>query len=221
MKTGIDAIFFDLDGTLADTAPDLGNALNRLRADEGMPPLPMEILRPQASNGTRGLLGVGFGIAPGDPDYARLADGFLGHYAQAVCQDTVLFDGVAELLTTLDTLKMPWGIVTNKPQRFTLPLLDALGLQKRCIAIVSGDSTPHLKPHPASLLLACVNAEVEPQRCMYVGDDERDIVAGAAAGMRTVAAAYGYLGSNVSPECWRADAIVQCPAEILGVLERL
>lgn len=215
----IEAVLFDLDGTLADTAPDLGAALNRLLVEEGRHELPLSESRPYTSNGTRGLLAAGFGIAPGDVAYADLARRFLKHYENALCENTVLFSEVAELLDRLDVRSIRWGVVTNKPQRFTLPLLEGLGLRQRCACIVSGDSAPHPKPHPAPLLLACVAVQARPELCLYVGDDMRDVVAGQAAGMITVAAAYGYLGIEAPVNTWQADAIVNRPSEILGLLD--
>ncbi len=214
-----DAVLFDLDGTLADTALDLGAALNRLLAEEGRAPLTPEQTRPLTSNGTRGLLGVGFGIAPGDAAYADLARRFLEHYAASVCECTVLFPGVSQLLDALDERGVRWGVVTNKPHRFTVPLLEALGLGPRCACIVSGDSTPRPKPDPGPLLLGCSTANARPQRSLYVGDDERDIVAGRAAGMLTVAAAWGYLGVDAPPDDWNAHAIIDEPPQVLDLLD--
>ena len=216
----IEAVLFDLDGTLADTAPDLSAALNRLLVEEGSPPLALEQARPHTSNGVRGLLGAGFGLTPEDAAYAAFAQRFLMHYERALCQATVLFPGIAELLAELDRRGIRWGIVTNKSQRYTLPLIEGLGLRQRSACIVSGDTAPRAKPHPAPLLLACVAAQVPPVRSLYVGDDLRDIVAGRSAGMGTVAAAYGYLGVEVPVASWQADAIVSQPEEILGLLGR-
>jgi phosphoglycolate phosphatase len=216
----IEAVFFDLDGTLADTALDLGAALNRLLVEEGRAELPAAVIRPQASNGTRGLVHLGFGITPEQAAYAGLAQRFLDFYAAAVCEHTVLFDGVADLLTMLDQRGVPWGVVTNKPQRFTLPLLDALELTSRCVCVVSGDTTARPKPAPDSLLRACQEAKVQPQRSLYVGDDERDIIAGRAAGMITAAAAWGYLGTGTLPEQWEATVVVESPAQIPALLMR-
>ncbi len=216
MKT--EAVFFDLDGTLADTTLDLGAALNQLLCEEKRPPLTAEIIRPHTSNGTRGLIGLGFGLTPEDEIYPELAQRFLKHYAASVCQHTVLFPGIPTLLDTLDTQKIPWGVVTNKPHRFTLPLLAALGLEARCACIVSGDSTPHPKPAPDPLLLACKTACVHPEQTLYVGDDMRDIVAGRAAGMVTVAARWGYLGVDEAPENWGAHYLIDTPEELLSLI---
>lgn len=216
----IEAVLFDLDGTLADTAPDLGGALNRLLVEEGRPALPLEKYRPHTSNGTRGMLAIGFDIVPADPPYADLARRFLQHYENALCEHTVLFPDIAELLSSLEARGIRWGVVTNKPQRFTLPLLEGLGLRQRCACIVSGDSTPLPKPDPAPLLLACATAKVRPSHSLYVGDDARDIVAGRAADMITVAAAWGYLGVDVPIASWQAHAIIHRPDEVLGLLDR-
>lgn len=213
-----EAVFFDLDGTLADTAPDLGSALNQLLAEHGRPALPMTTFRPHVSAGTRGMLRVGFGLAPGDPGYAELQIRFLDFYADRLCADTRLFAGMADLLDRLEHLGIAWGIVTNKPQRFTLPLVAGLGLQDRAAAIVSGDSTPRPKPAPDSLLLACSLAGVTPAQTLYVGDDLRDIEAARAAGMRSVAAAYGYLGDGPAVADWGADRIIEEPLALLDLL---
>lgn len=214
----IEAVLFDLDGTLADTAPDLGGALNRLLSEEDRPPLPLQQLRPHVSGGARGLIQAGFNIVPGDPAYASLVRRFLDLYQNDLCTDTTLFPGMAELLETLEERGIKWGVVTNKQQRFTLPLVEKLGLRHRAACIVSGDSAPRAKPHPDPLLLACAAIHVAPHRGIYVGDDLRDIVAGRAAGMRTVTAAYGYLGVDEPFENWEADAVIDDPSEILGLL---
>ncbi len=213
-----EAVFFDLDGTLADTAPDLGAALNRLLEEEGRPPLPLATLRPHVSAGARGLIAVGFGLLPADEAYPPLLRRFLDHYAAALCVGTTLFPGMAELLDELESRGLRWGVVTNKPERFSLPLMEQLGLAKRAAAIVCGDTTAHPKPHPDPLLFACTTAGVAPARSLYVGDDLRDVQAGHAAGMRTVIAAYGYLGADPVLEDWQADATIGHPREVLGLL---
>ena len=214
----IEAVFFDLDGTLADTAADLGDALNRLRADQGLPPLPAEKVRPHVSKGVRGLLHVGFGIESGHPDYPQLHRRFLDHYESALCRDTTLFDGMASALDALDAAGIKWGIVTNKTSRYTLPVVDALGLADRAACIVSGDSSPRPKPAPDPLLLASALTGSNAKRCLYVGDDLRDIQAARAAGMGAIAAAWGYLGDERPLEEWGADTIIQSPADIAGLL---
>jgi len=221
MQRGMhDAVLFDLDGTLADTAPDLGSALNRLRGEEGLVDVAFERLRQVASNGVRGLLEIGFDLTPEHDRYARLAQRFLDLYMTGLCVDTVLFDGVADLLGDLEARGIPWGIVTNKQQRFTLPLVADLGLARRAACIVSGDTAARAKPHPDPLLLASKLLDVRPERCMYVGDDIRDIQAGRAAGMTTVAAAYGYLGCSQPISAWGADALVDSPRELLRIVDR-
>jgi len=212
------AVFFDLDGTLADTAPDLGRALNRLRAERGLEPLPLGIMRAHASSGARGLLKAGFGSTPESEGYDALRDRFLELYAENLCVDTRLFDGIPELLSTIDARPLPWGIVTNKAKRFTEPLLRALAVGHRAACIVSGDSTPHIKPHPAPLLEAAMLLALPAGDCIYVGDDLRDVQAARAAGMRFAAAGWGYLGDGADPHAWGADAVIPYPRELLNFL---
>jgi len=211
-------VLFDLDGTLADTAPDLGAALNRLLVEEGRAPLPSAATRPVTSQGVRGLLRVGLGIGPDNPDYPELAQRVLKHYAAAICQHTQLFDGMARVLTELEAQDIKWGIVTNKHMRFTEPLVEALGLARRAACVIGGDSATHPKPHPAPLIMACEHADVLPEDSIYVGDDLRDIQAGHAAGMRTIAAAWGYLGEGEAIHEWGADHIADTPAALLDVV---
>jgi phosphoglycolate phosphatase len=215
----IRALLFDLDGTFADTAPDLGNALNRQRAGRGLAPLPLAAIRPHASAGARGLLAIGFGIAPGAPDYEVMRAEFLSLYEEALCEDTRLFAGIEGLLASLDARGVPWGIVTNKPTRFTEPLLQALGITGRTPCIVSGDTCAHAKPHPAPLLYGAEMLGIAPERCAYVGDDERDMLASRAAGMFAVVARYGYLGGRPHTE-WDADIGIAAPGELLSLLDR-
>jgi 2-phosphoglycolate phosphatase len=216
----VEAVLFDLDGTLADSAGDLADALNRVRADRGLPPVDPAQLRAHASSGARGLLGAGMGITPEAPDYAVLRETFLDHYASCLAETTALFPGVAELLATLDARRVPWGIVTNKFARFTMPLVRALALARRAAAVVSGDSTPNPKPHPASLFHACQLLRVPPARCVYVGDDLRDVVAGNAAGMSTIVAEYGYLGGDQDSRNWPATGWIAEPLALLNWLPR-
>jgi phosphoglycolate phosphatase len=212
------AVLFDLDGTFADTAPDLGRALNRLRVEQGLEPLPIAIMRAHASSGARGLLKAGFGLTPESEGYDALRDRFLELYAQNLCVDTRLFDGIPELLSTLEARPLPWGIVTNKARRFTEPLLRTLAIGHRAACIVSGDSTPHIKPHPAPLLRAAMLLALPAGDCVYVGDDLRDVQAARAAGMRFAAAGWGYLGDGADPGAWEADAVISDPREILDLL---
>lgn len=211
-------VLFDLDGTLADTAPDLGAALNRVLEEEGLAPLPMSATRPVTSQGVRGLLRVGLGIGPDAPDYQTLAQRVLKHYAAGICQHTRLFDGMAAVLDALESQRVKWGIVTNKHARFTEPLVDALGLAQRAACVISGDSAAHPKPHPAPLIMACERANVPTEHSIYVGDDLRDIQAGKAAGMRTIAAAWGYLGDGDAIHDWGADHIASTPEALLDVV---
>lgn len=215
------AVLFDLDGTLADTAPDLGAALNRLLIEEGRAALPLAQLRPHVSGGARALIREGFGLQASDAAYAALAERFLAHYAAALCVGTRLFPGVADLLAGLEQRRIPWGIVTNKAQRFALPLSEQLGLRQRAACVIGGDSALRPKPHAAPLLLACAALQVEPGQVAYVGDDLRDIVAGRAAGLRTVTAAYGYLGGDTHYSSWQADAVIATPLDLLAVLDLL
>jgi N-acetyl-D-muramate 6-phosphate phosphatase len=209
------AVLFDLDGTLADTAPDLAGALNRLLIEEGRNAIPLGRARPHTSSGARGMIGEGFDIAPGHPRFESLRERFLALYAANLCIDTVLFPGMHELLAALESRPVPWGIVTNKAARFTDPLVVQLGLVPRAACVVSGDTTPHAKPHPAPLLHAASLINVDPRACLYVGDDKRDIDAARAAGMRSIAVRFGYLGTGEPPEAWGADRIVDHPLEIL------
>lgn len=208
-------ILFDLDGTLVDTAHDLGYALNLQRERHGMPALPLDVIRPYASHGSQGLLSVGFNLTPADDNFAAMREEYLALYDQVLTRKPVLFEGVAELLATLDNKAMPWGVVTNKPRRFTQPLLQNIGLLERAACVVCADDALRPKPYPDSLLLACEQTDVAPQRCWYVGDAERDIQAGKAAGMLTVVAMYGYLGVDDRPQEWGADVFVNTPLELL------
>ena len=218
MSDSAAAILFDLDGTLADTAPDLGGALNLLLAEANRPTLPLARLRPYVSGGARALIREGFGLLPQDGAYAPLLARFLQHYEAALCVATVLFPGVDAMLAGLEQRGLAWGIVTNKAQRFALPLVEQLGLRRRAACVVSGDTAWRPKPHPAPLLLGCAALQVAPDQAAYVGDDRRDIVAGRAAGMRTVTAAYGYLGGDEHYAAWQADAVILQPGDLLALL---
>ncbi len=214
----IDAVLFDLDGTLADTAADLGAVLNRLRSEAGQVPLAAATIRPHVSKGVRGLLGIGFSLAPGDDRYAELHQRFLAYYGDSLCVATTLFEGVPGLLASLEAEGVKWGVVTNKTSRYTLPVMEALGLVRRAACIVSGDSSPRPKPAADPLLLASTLAGAPPARCLYVGDDLRDMQAARAAGMGAIAAAWGYLGDGPPLEKWGADAIIHSPEELTGLL---
>ncbi|WDZ95205.1 HAD-IIIA family hydrolase [Herbaspirillum sp. WKF16] len=210
------AILFDLDGTLADTAPDLAAAANFLREERGLPPAPYENLRPVASAGARGLIGAALDIHPGDSRYEELRVRFLDRYEASMTVHSRLFDGVPELLAQLEARGIAWGIVTNKAARFTDKLAPQIGLG-HAACLVSGDTTPHPKPHPAPLLEAAKRLQLAPEDCWYVGDDLRDIQAGRAAGMPTVAAAWGYCGHS-APTTWEADALTHDPQQLLQLL---
>ena len=211
-------VLFDLDGTLIDSAPDLGGAVDEMRLERGLPSLPLEQYRPMAGAGARGMLGIAFGMAPEHPDFPAMREEFFQRYERRMTRNTHAFDGVADMLGSLATRGLGWGIVTNKSMRFTDPLVRSLPLLAGAATAVSGDTTPHAKPHPAPLLEAARRMGVEPAACVYVGDDERDIIAGLAAGMSTVAAAWGYLGSKSGPADWGAHAVAQSPAELLNLL---
>lgn len=215
----VDAVLFDLDGTLIDSAPDLGAAADQMRVERGMPSLPQEAYRPHAGAGARGMLGVAFGLGPEHADFAQLREEFFTNYERRMTQTTYAFDGVQSLIADLEQRAIPWGVVTNKSARFTGPLTRAMPLFANSAAIISGDTTPHAKPHPEPLLEAARRIGVAPERCVYVGDDERDIVAGLAAGMRTVAATYGYLGAKTDTQSWGAHAQIQSPLALLKLLE--
>ena len=211
-------VFFDLDGTLADTAPDLVAATNQLLSARNLPLKPYEQLRPCASAGARGLIGGAFGIDTKHPDFIPLRDEFFANYEKALFVHSKLFEGMEHLLNQLESAQLPWGIVTNKSERFTNPLIDLMGLSQRSISTVSGDTTPHSKPHPEPILHAARIANLDPNKSLYVGDDIRDVIAGKAAGMKTVAAAYGYCGCEEPPEAWGADFIIQTPQELLQII---
>lgn len=214
------AVLFDLDGTLADTAPDLGGALNRLLHELGKPQLPLSVSRPHTSSGARGMLQAGLGITPAHADYEQLKTRFLDLYAEHICVETRLFEGMAAVLEGIGRRGLRWGIVTNKAERFTHPLLEKMGLAAQAACIVCGDTTPHPKPHPAPLLHATTLLGLAPAECLYVGDDLRDIQAARAAGMPVVAAAFGYLGESGDPAAWNADAVLESPAALLHHLDR-
>ena len=213
------AVLFDLDGTLADTAPDLAAAANLLRTERGLAPAPYEALRAVASAGGRGLIGAAFGLTPDDEGYPELLTAFLNNYQQAMVVESRLFEGMEALLTGVREHGMQWGIVTNKYRRFTDPLVPLIGLA-HADCVISGDTTPHAKPHPEPLFEAARRLNLPPEACWYVGDDLRDIQAGKAAGMTTVAAAWGYAGA-VAPLDWEADWIAQTPLQLLAALQKI
>lgn len=214
----IEAVLFDLDGTLIDSAPDLGAAADKMRTDRGLPSLPLARYRPMAGSGARGMLGVAFGMLPDHPGYEAMREEFYVNYENCMTQRTVVFEGVPQLLQALTQRSLHWGVVTNKAARFTEPLTRAMPLFASARTVISGDTTPHAKPHPAPLLEAARRVGLPPERCLYVGDDERDMVAGRAAGMGTVAATYGYLGAKGDTRDWGAHAEIETPAALLNLL---
>lgn len=210
----VHAVLFDLDGTLVDSAPDLGAAADKLRTDRGLTSLPLEMYRPMAGAGARGLIGVAFGLTPADPEFAELKEEFFVNYERCMIERTYAFEGVAQLLASIVEAGLKWGVVTNKAERFALPLTRQMPLFSTASTVVCGDTTPHPKPHPAPLIEAARRMAVAPERCIYVGDDERDILAGHAAGMPTVAAAYGYLGAGQDTAHWNAHATIYTALEL-------
>ncbi len=214
----VKAVLFDHDGTLADSAGDLAGAINRIRRERGLAPVTIASMRPYASAGARGLLGAGMGVAPDDAEYSALREQFLAYYEAGLAETTALFDGIETLLDRLDARGLPFGIVTNKASRYTQPVVAALGLDARAGVIVSGDTTAHPKPHPAPLLHAAGLLGVAATECVYVGDDLRDVIAGNAAGMPTIAAEYGYLGEVGCADDWPATGWIAAPLELLDWL---
>lgn len=218
--TTVRAVLFDLDGTLIDSAPDLGAAADKMRVDRGLPSLPLAHYRPMAGAGARGMIGVAFGLTPEHAEFAALREEFFANYERCMTQSTYAFEGVPELIAHLVARDLPWGVVTNKASRFTEPLTRSMPLFVSARTVVSGDTTPHAKPHPAPLFEAARRLAIEPASCLYVGDDERDIVAGLAAGMGTVAATYGYLGQKTDSAQWGAHASINFPGELLQLLAK-
>ncbi len=215
----VEAVLFDFDGTVADTAPDLGGALNLLLHRYDKPEIPLSRSRPLVSMGARGMLEIGFGLKPNHAEYEAMKTEYLTLYEENLCRDTCLFDGMNELLAELEQRKIPWGIVTNKHSRFTTPLMASLKLEQRARCVISGDSVAQPKPHPGGLLAAATALNIAPSaRMIYVGDDERDVQAARAANMTPVAARYGYLGNGNPPEKWGAELIIDSPRELLATL---
>ena len=211
-------MLFDLDGTLIDSAPDLAGASNDMRLARGLPALPYERLRPMVGSGARGMVGAAFGVGPEEAGFQALRDEFLSRYALRMTQDTRVFADMLPMLKALEARACLWGIVTNKAMRFTEPLVRALGLQGRAAVVIAGDTTAHAKPHPAPLLEAARRMGVKPGQCVYVGDDLRDVLAGRAAGMTTVAVRWGYLGVGDPIEAWGADHVADSPDDVLKKL---
>lgn len=214
----ISAVLFDLDGTLIDSAPDLGAAVDQMRVVRGMPSLPLDSYRAMAGAGARGMLGVAFGITPEHPEFTELREEFFSNYANCMTQRTRAFDGVGEMIAQIVGLKLQWGVVTNKSTRFAEPLTRHMSLFSTAGVLVCGDTTPYSKPHPEPLFEAARRLGVPPEQCLYVGDDERDVVAGLAAGMGSIAASYGYLGQSVDTRTWGAHAEIKYPLDLLQFL---
>jgi 2-phosphoglycolate phosphatase len=208
-------VLFDLDGTLVDTADDLAAALNRCQSLRGLPPTPPQELRPWTSHGARGLIQRGFGLEPADAGYEDLRAEFLDHYERALCVHSRLYDGIEQTLAAIEASDRRWGVVTNKPARFTRPLLRALGLERRAACVVSGDTAARPKPDPAPILRALAECCCEASASLYVGDDLRDVQAGRAAGVGTVVAAYGYSASIEDVSNWNADLVIDRPQDLL------
>ena len=215
----VQAVLFDLDGTLIDSAPDLAGAANRLRTAHGLVEMPYEQLRPLVGTGARGMLGVAMGVGPDDEHFADLRDEFLAIYERDMLLHTKVFPNMVPVLAQLDAMALPWGIVTNKAERFARPVIAGLGLGGRAAVLICGDSTPHAKPHPGPLIEAARRLGMPAANCVYVGDDLRDVQAGKAAGMATLAAAWGYLGLGEHIDDWCADAVIDLPADLLKWLD--
>ena len=214
----IKAVLFDLDGTFADTAPDLAAAVNHVRQVHHLPPLPLEILRPQASHGSVGLLKAGMNAAPTDANFPAFRDLFLDHYTAHICDQTSLFPGMAEFISALEEQGLPWGIVTNKPHRFTLPLMQALGYAERAACLVSGDTCENSKPHPQPMWHAAKILQIAAENCLYLGDDKRDMEAANAAGMTGIIAEYGYIDPTANLDLWQAAGRVKTLAQLSNYL---
>ena len=214
----IRAVLFDLDGTLIDSAPDMGAAADKMRLDRGMPSLPQALYRPMVGTGARGMIGVAFGLTPEHPDFAALKNEFFSNYECCLTQNTYAFAGIEILIGHLRQRQLMWGVVTNKAERFSGPLTRSMPLFASAAVLISGDTTAHTKPHPEPLLEAARRLGLEPAQCLYVGDDERDIVAGKAAGMGTIAATYGYLGNRTDTSQWGAHAAINSPLALLQLL---
>ncbi len=217
-RDSVEMVLFDLDGTLVDSAPDLAGAANELREAHGRQAMDFALLRPMVGSGARGMLNAAFGIGPDDPRFDALRTDFLARYEARILRETRVFVRMEPVLAALERRRVPWGIVTNKIARFSVPLVDGLGLMSRCAVLISGDSTPHTKPHPEPLQEAARRVRLAPQRCVYVGDDRRDVEAGRSARMSTLAAAWGYLGRDESVHDWNADAVLTHPEELLNWL---
>ena len=216
----VQAVLFDLDGTLIDSAPDLGAAVDKMRVDRGMPSLPLSHYRPMAGAGARGMIGLAFGFTPDHPDYEVMKEEFFQNYEACMTQRTFAFEGVSQLIAALVARHLPWGVVTNKHERFTHRIVERMAWLQRSATVICGDTTPHAKPHPAPLLHAAVAIGIPAGECIYVGDDLRDIQSARAAGMPVLAAGFGYLGFGSQPSSWGADGVIDSPLDTLNYLAR-
>ena len=219
--TPIKAVLFDLDGTLLDTAPDLGKALNGVLQTSGLPALSDNIIRPFAGSGSKGLLKLGLNIEEHDPRYLTLTEQLLNFYQEYLCDTTQLFPGMEDVLSFLEQNQIPWGVVTNKPAKYTDPLMKHLNLTSRAVCIISGDTLQNRKPHPEPILHACSLLKQHPKDCLYVGDSEIDIIACKAAGSSSLAALYGYIPTGENPLQWQADGYIKHPLDILNSFRRI
>lgn len=218
MTSRLRCVLFDLDGTLIDSAPDLGGALNQLRLEQGLDAMPLSALRPWCSQGARGLIRAGFDLGEDAPGFPALRDRFLALYAARLDRESAAFPGIDALLGSLEGRGIDWGVVTNKPRRFAEPLMNGLGYGAHMACLVAGDDTLHPKPAPDPLLAACRATGHAPADCLYVGDDRRDIDAARAAGMPVVAAAWGYIAADDDIDDWRADAVLGTPEALAARL---
>ncbi len=218
LSNSLEAVLFDLDGTLIDSAPDLGGAGNDMRLSRGLPALPLSEFRPMVGAGARGVIGIALGVGPNAPEFSSLRDEFLDRYEKRLTHSTTVFDDVIPVLRALDDASIPWGIVTNKATRFAEPLVHALGLMSRSAVLICGDTTPQSKPSPVPLIEAAKRMSLSCERCVYVGDDLRDVQAGNAAGMQTAAAAWGYLGQGDMIHDWGAHYLFDQPGDLLKLL---
>ncbi len=221
LSSHVDAVLFDLDGTLLDTAPDFATTLNSLLNEKGLPSLPFKEIRETVSHGARALVNLGFGLEPSHPDFAHLHQRLLELYYDNLTAATQPFPGVEELLLFLDRKNIPWGIVTNKPVRYTEPLMQVMNFSPTYTTLVCPEHVTNTKPHPEPLLLACEQIGNEPKNTIYIGDHQRDIAAGQAAGMLTIAASYGYLAEQEDISAWGADYVVTTTLEIIPIIEQL
>ena len=217
----LDAVLFDLDGTLIDTAPDFVRVLNHQRHEHGLAPLDPELISKQVSNGARSLVQLGFGFKEGDPEFEPLLKAFLDRYLESLAVETRLFPGLEPLLHLLESSQIPWGIVTNKPSRYTDPLLQQLGLSERCAVAICPDHVTHRKPHPEPIFKACEAINAKPENTLYVGDHQRDIESGNNAGNRTIAVTWGYIPEEEDPANWKADHLIHTTDELTSLIKTL